>query len=148
MKHPMEQQYQRLRSLFFGLCILAAGFLFLSSSKNIINSMSAENWSTYMGTIDGSGRLGVSALSGLYGTSLFRYTYEIDGRKYEGTRIGYGISKTTDAEISGKNIKVYVNPEDRTDSVVVVGVRGSHLIALIFSGGFLWLGFYIWKRTK
>ena len=148
MNNDIEKKYLRLRSLFFGLCILAAGFLFLSSSKNILNSMSAENWSTYTGTIDGNGRSGISALSGLYGTSLFRYTYEIDGRKYEGTRIGYGVSKTTDAEISGKSVKVYVNPDDRTDSVIVVGVKGSHLIALIFSGGFLWLGFYIWKRTK
>lgn len=148
MNNDIEKKYQRLRSLFFGLCILAAGFLFLSSSKNVLNSMSAENWSTYTGVIDNSGRSGVSALSGLYGANLFRYSYEIDGRKYDGTRIGYGISKTTDAEISGNTVKVYVNPSDHTDSVVVVGFKGSHLIALIFSGGFLWLGFFIWKRTK
>ncbi|MEN0035958.1 MAG: DUF3592 domain-containing protein [Cellvibrio sp.] len=148
MNNDMEKKYQRLRSLFFGLCILAAGFLFLSASKNVLNSMAAENWPTYSGVVDGSGRSSVSALSGLYGTSLFSYSYEIEGRKYQNSRIGYGISKTTDAEMSGKTVKVYVNPEDYTDSVIVVGFKGSHLIALIFSGGFLWLGFFIWKRTK
>lgn len=148
MNSDIEKKYQRLRSLFFGLCILAAGFLFLSTSKNALNSMSAENWSTYTGVIDNSGRSGISSLSGLYGTSLFSYTYEIEGRKYQGTRIGYGISKTTDAEISGNTVKVYVNPDDYTDSVIVVGFKVGHFVALIFSGGFLWLGFYIWKRTK
>ena len=52
MNSEIEKKYQRLRSFFFGLCILAAGLLFLITTKNIIKTLSAENWRVYSGVLE------------------------------------------------------------------------------------------------
>lgn len=145
MNPEIEKKYQRLRSFFFGLCILAAGLFFLITSKNIIKTVAAENWRVYSGVLEGDGKVRNNAL---FRTSWLKYTYEIDGKKYQGTRIGYGISNINDVQASNKSVSVYVNPEDYTDSVLVAGFRQTHFIGLLFSGGFMWLGFYLWKRTR
>lgn len=147
MNSEIEKKYQRLRSFFFGLCILAAGLFFLITSKNIIKSMSAENWRVYSGVLEDSGAGGAFS-AGLYRTSLLRYSYEIDGRKYQGARVGYGISNTGDVQRTDNSVRVYVNPDDYSDAVLVTGFKKTHFLGLLFSAGFLWLAFYLWKRTR
>lgn len=145
MNSEIEKKYQRLRSFFFGLCILASGLFFLITGKNIIKTQSAEYWRVYSGVME-SGQQDRSAT--LFRTNWLKYTYEIDGKKYHGTRIGYGISRTDEVRVVDNSVKVYVNPEDYTDSVLVTGVKKSHYIGLLFSAGFMWLGFYLWQRTR
>ncbi len=143
MNLEIEKKYQRLRSFFFGLCILAAGLFFLITSKNILKTQAAESWQTYSGVMENQRNQGYS----LFRTNWLKYTYEIDGKKYQGTRIGYGISRTDEIRLSSQSVKVYVNPDDYTDAVLVTGVKKSHYIGLLFSAGFMWLGFYLWRRT-
>lgn len=143
MNPEIEKKYQRLRSFFFGLCILASGLFFLITVKNIIKTLDAETWPTHTGVLDETG----SAGGRYFGTSLLRYSYEIDGKKYQGTRIGYGISNTGDLQLENKSVRVLVNPDNHADAVLVAGFKKTHLIGLLFSGGFLWLAFYIWRRT-
>lgn len=145
MNPEIEKKYQRLRSFFFGLCILAAGLFFLITSKNIIKTQAAENWRVYTGVLESDK---ASRNTALFRTSWLKYSYEIDGKKYQGTRIGYGISNTGEVSGRGSTLKVYVNPEDYTESVLITGVKKTHIIGLLFSAGFMWLGFYLWKRTK
>lgn len=145
MNPEIEKKYQRLRSFFFGLCILAAGLFFLITNKNIVKSSSAENWRVYSGVLE-SDRAARS--TALFRTSWLKYSYDIDGKKYQGTRIGYGISSYSAVQGEGKSVRVYVNPDDYADAVLVTGIQKTHIIGLLFSGGFLWLGFYLWRKTK
>lgn len=148
MNPEIEKNYQRLRSFFFGLCILAAGLFFLITSKNIIKTQAAENWQVYYGVLENNQPKRTSRNTELFRTSWLKYTYEIDGKKYTGTRIGYGISPTGRGNTNGQSVRVYVNPEDYTDAVLVTGVKKTHYVGLLFSAGFMWLGFYLWKRTR
>lgn len=135
-----------LRSWVFGLCILAAGFLLMATVKNIFKTQSAVNWQVHTGTLtsgDLSGRR-----SGLYSTNWLKYTYEVDGKKYEGTRIGYGISSTKDVQVVDGRLRVFINPSDSSDAVLVTGFRKSHFFGLVFSGAFIWLAFYLWRRLE
>lgn len=144
MDPEIEYKYQRLRSFFFGLCILASSLLFLITGKNILKTLEAENWSVYPGQVEASGQSG-----GFYfGTSLLRYSYEIDGKKYEGSRTGYGISNLSEVNVAEKSIRVYVNPDNPAEAVLATGIRNTHLIGLLFSGLFFWLAFYLWRKTK
>jgi hypothetical protein len=144
MHQAVEKKYQRLRSFFFGLCILASGLLLLTTSKNIIKTLAAENWRAHSGTLESTARAG-----GFYfGTSLLRYSYEVDGRKYQGTRIGYGISSTAEIQSAERSVRVLVNPDDHEDAVLVAGFKKTHFTGLLLSCGFLWLALYLWRKTK
>ncbi len=88
MNPEIEKNYQRLRSFFFGLCILAAGLFFLITSKNIIKTQAAENWQVYYGVLENNQPKRTSRNTELFRTSWLKYTYEIDGKKYTGSRIG------------------------------------------------------------
>lgn len=148
MNEDIEKKYQRLRALFFGLCILMAGMLLLATAKNITKSVSAENWRVYTGVVDGGGESKkIDSDFRPFRTAWLKYSYEIDGKKYNGTRIGYGISNTDDVQQSGSSLRVYINPEDYAESVLVTGVKRSHIVALIMGLAFLWLAFYLWRRT-
>lgn len=145
MNPEIEKKYQRLRSFFFGLCILAAGLLFLITGKNIVKSVSAGHWQVHTGVLtnrdNSTGRI-------FYRTSWLKYTYEIDGKKYQGTRVGYGISNTDGVQVTGQAVRIYVNPDNPADAVLVTGFKKTHFVGLLFSAGFLWLGFYLWRKTQ
>ena len=145
MNPEIEKKYQRLRSLFFGLCIVAAGLLFLSGVSNIYKSRVAAHWPVYKGVVTNEMRTGLN--SGYYGGSWLTYTYKVDDKEYRGTRIGFGISRPQTELKRGQSVRVYVNPDDNAIAVIAVGVSKSHFIGLLFSAGFVWLGFVIWRRT-
>lgn len=147
MNPDIEKKYQRLRSFFFGLCILAAGLLLLITVKNIYKSVAAESWPVHTGILEDKGES--SAFSaGLYRTSLLRFSYEIDGKKYQGTRIGYGISNPDDIQRSDNSVRIFINPADPTDAVLITGFKKTHFLGLLLSGGFFWLAFHLWRRTR
>lgn len=144
MDHPIQQHANRLRSFVFGLCILAAGFLLLATGKNIVKSTAAESWPVRPGVLVQGEKKGRSLL---YGGGWLKYSYEVDGKKYQGTRIGYGISNTDELVLNNAEQRVYVNPDDHTDAVLVVGFKKSHFFGLVFASIFVWLGFYLWRRV-
>ncbi|EIK45436.1 hypothetical protein O59_002114 [Cellvibrio sp. BR] len=146
MNPDNEKKYQRLRSLFFGLCIVAAGMLFLSSASNIYKSTAAAHWPVHKGTV--TNELRGALAGGYYGGRWLEYSYEVDGKEYRGTRIGFGISRPQTALKNGELIQVYVDPDDKNIAVIAVGISRSHFIGLLFSVGFVWLGFVIWRRTQ
>ena len=145
MNPEIEKKYQRLRSFFFGLCILAAGLLFLITGKNIVKSVSAGHWQVHTGVLTNRDKYTGGIF---YRTSLLKYTYEIDGKKYQGTRVGYGISNTDEVQVTGQAVRIYVNPDNPADAVLVTGFKNTHFLGLLFSAVFLWLGFYLWRKTQ
>lgn len=144
MNPETEKKYQRLRSLFFGLGIVAAGMLFLSSVSNMVKSTAAKDWPVHSGVVTEEIRSGFS----YYGGNWLQYTYEVEGKKYRGGRIGFGISRPLTQLKDGQIIQVYVNPVDNNDAVIAVGIVRGHFIGLVFSAGFVWVAFVIWRRTK
>jgi hypothetical protein len=146
MNPDNEKKYQRLRSLFFGLCIVAAGMLFLSSASNIYKSTAAAHWPVHKGTV--TNELSSGLRPSYFGRGWLTYTYEVDGKEYRGTRIGFGISRPYTELKDGELIQVYVNPGDKNIAVLAVGISRSHFIGLLFSAVFVWLGFVIWRRTQ
>lgn len=143
MNPEIEKKYQRLRSLFFGLCVLAAGMLFLSSLSNLQKSTAAAQWRQYDGVVTREPGRGVN----YFGGSFLEYRYEVDGKRYQGTRIGFGISRPKTQLKNGQRLRVYVNPANNNEAVIAVGIVRSHFIGLVFSAAFMWLGFVIWRRT-
>ncbi|WP_323815129.1 DUF3592 domain-containing protein [Cellvibrio sp. NN19] len=143
MNPENEKKYQRLRSLFFGLCIIAAALLFLSSTSNIYKSKAAEQWTVYEGEVTRELSRGLN----YFGGTWLEYSYEVNGNKYQGTEIGYGISRPQTQLKKGQIVRVYVDPVDANKAVLEVGVARNHFIGLVFSIGFIWVAFVIWRRT-
>ncbi len=149
MTAEIEKKYQRFRSFFFGLCIVASGMLFLFSTSNIYKSSAAAHWPVHKGVVTNELRGGLTGgLTAYYGGRWLEYTYIIEGKEYRGTRIGFGISQPSGELNNGQLIQVYVNPNDNNNAVIEVGIARSHFIGLIFSVGFVWIGFVIWRRTQ
>ena len=148
MENKMEQNYNRFRNIFFGLCILAAALLLLTTMKNIINSLAAESWEVHQGTVI-HGSEGMGGFITPYGSMSrwMEYKYEIDGREYRNTTIGYGINKPASVLKAGDRVKVYVDPDSKATSVIAVGLAKGHIVGLLFSVGFVVLGFYLWRRV-
>lgn len=148
MDDKMEQNYKRFRNLFFGLCILAAALLLLTTMKNIINSVAAAGWEVHQGVvINGSEGMSHTFASPYNVTNRWlEYKYEINGNEYRNTTIGYGINKPASVLHAGDSVKVYVDPDNHAISVLAVGFAKGHFIGLLFSCGFVVLGFYLWRK--
>lgn len=148
MKNPMEQGYQRFRSLFFGLCILAAALLLLTTTKNIINSVAAASWEVHQGIVINGREYTNSTSARRFSvpTRWLEYKYEIDGKEYRNTNIGYGINKPASVLHAGDSVKVYVDPNNHATSALAVGFAKGHFVGLLFSVGFVVLGFYLWRK--
>ena len=143
MNPDIEKKYQRLRSLFFGLGILAAGMLFLFSVSNMLRSNTATKWDVYDGVVTEEMRRGLN----YFGGAWLEYRYEVNGNKYRGSQIGYGISRPQVELKKGQHIRVYVNPDNHNIAVLEVGIVRSHFIGLLFSAFFVWIAFVILRRT-
>lgn len=148
MNNKMEQNYQRFRHLFCGLCILAAALLLLTTMKNIINSVAAARWEIHQGIVTNGSEDMSRLLATPYNVTnrWLEYKYEINGNEYRNTTVGYGINKPTSILRAGDNVKVYVNPDNHAMSVLAVGLAKGHVVGLLFSVGFVALGFYLWRK--
>jgi hypothetical protein len=74
------------------------------------------------------------------------YKYQIDGKEYRNTTVGYGINKPAVVLRAGDSVKVYVKPDNHATSVLAVGFVKGHFFGLVFSVGFVLLGFYLWRK--
>jgi len=148
MKDDIEKQYKRFRSIVFGLCIIAAALLLLTTMKNITNSVSAASWEVSQGTVtNGSEDMNRTFVTPYSVTNRWlEYKYEINGNEYRNTTVGYGINKPASVLRTGDNVKVYVDPDNHATSVLEVGFAKGHFIGLLFSCGFVALGFYLWRK--
>jgi len=149
MNNEMEQKYKRFRNIFFGLCILAAALLLLTTLKNIINSVAAASWETHQGIVTNGSEDMNRILATPYNVTnrWLEYKYEINGNEYRNTTVGYGINKPASILRIGDSIKVYVDPKNHATSVLAVGLAKGHLVGLLFSCGFVVLGFYLWRKV-
>lgn len=143
MNPEIEKKYQRLRSLFFGLGIIAAVLLLLFSLNNINKSRAAAKWDVYEGEVTRELSRGLNYFGGVW----LEYSYEVNGNKYQGTEIGYGISRPQTELKKGQLVRVYVNPTNANEAVLEVGVVRNHFIGLVFSAFFVWISLVIWRRT-
>jgi len=84
----------------------------------------------------------------------FRYHYSVADRKYDGSRVTYsdGINKTMRAlrklqeKYQGKSLmKVYYNPTDPKQSVLVPGLSIFNFTPLITSALFILAGLFIYS---
>jgi hypothetical protein len=74
-----------------------------------------------------------------------RYSYEVDGRSYEGTRYRYGSWNSSDRDLAddaarrfpvGATVSVFHHPETPADAVLLTGVQGHDLFMLLFMSPF------------
>jgi hypothetical protein len=141
MNPEIEKKYQRLRSLFFGMGIIAGGMLLMSSLSDMRKS--SAQWNVYQGVINSEMRRGLN----YFGGGWLEYTYEVDGKKYQGSRVGFGITRPQAELKQGDAIRVYVDPANANNAVIETGIVRKHFIGLLLSAGFFWISFVIWRRT-
>lgn len=139
MNPEIEKKYQRLRSLFFGLGIIAAVLLCLSSLSNMYHSRAAELWNVHEGVVTREMSRGLN----YFGGAWLEYRYEVNGNQYQGTEIGFGISRPQHPLKKGQSVRVYVNPADANTAVIAVGIARNHYIGLVFSVIFVWIALVI-----
>ena len=143
MNSQVERKYQRLRSLFFGMGIIAAVMLLLSSVSDMRHSSAAARWDVHQGVIIQEMRRGIN----YFGGGWLEYSYEVEGRQYRGSRVGFGISRPQVALKQGDIVRVYVDPENANNAVIETGIVRKHFIGLVFSAFFFWIPWVIWRRT-
>jgi len=148
MNNEVEQKYNRFRNLFVGLCILAAALLLLTTIKNIINSVAAASWEMHQGIVTNGSEYMSRILATPYNVTnrWLEYKYEINGNEYRNTTVGYGINKPASVLRIGDSVTVYVDPDNHATSVIAVGFAKGHFFGLLFSCGFVVLGFYLWRK--
>lgn len=148
MDDKIDQNYNRFRNLFVGLCILAAVLLLLTTMKNIINSLAAASWETHQGIVTNGSEDMNRTLATPYNVTnrWLEYKYDINGNEYRNTTVGYGINRPASVLRVGDSVTVYVDPDNHATSVIAVGFAKSHFFGLLFSCGFAVLGVYLWRK--
>jgi hypothetical protein len=106
-------------------------------------SRTAANWTVYEGVVTRELSCGLN----YFGGTWLEYSYEVNGNTYQGTEIGYGISRPKSELKKGQLVRVYVNPANANEAVIEVGVVRNHFIGLVFSAFFIWVSLVIWRRT-
>lgn len=113
----------------------------LLSIKNIHKTEQAKDWIQIPANID---KIDIDSHSNKGTTShevIARYSYSIGSKKYLGNRIAFGYSMSNLEDHDGlfyrlkesKKIKIYVNPNDKSESVIIPGMNDSIIFVLIFS---------------
>jgi hypothetical protein len=113
----------------------------LFSTKNILKAEQAKDWIKIPANIE---KIDIDSHSNKGTTSyevIAKYSYKIGVKKYLANRIGfgYGLNNIEDHEElfsrleNSKKIMVYVNPNDKNESVVIPGINDSIIFVLIFS---------------
>ena len=101
----------------------------------------SANWDTTSGTI-ASSRAGMDSYSSAWQPEV-TYEYVVQGRKYTGSTIAIGglgnrgdsqsASKALTEYATGKSVRVYYNPSDPADALLLPGVHATTFVDLVMS---------------
>jgi hypothetical protein len=137
--------------VFFSVFFLIGFGLLGYGLWNARRSMQAASWPTTPGTIT---QLSVQEDSGGEGGTTYMvkllYTYRVDGVLYEGNRLAFGYSGSSNRQAQqeihrklndAKEVSVRYDPSDPAVSCLSFGLHGSIRFILLFS--IIWLVFFI-----
>jgi hypothetical protein len=128
------------------LCCLPALSMLAYSTFALIKDLQARRWPTAEGLL--THIKGLSVGRGLAKTDI-AYDYEVRGQKYTGNRYSFGylaggviggseVSAKIKRELPQKpSVRVYYNPSNPRESVLVPGTTWIHLINFLVGGAFL-----------
>lgn len=171
----MKNKVMKIILVFFGAVFLFFGLIFFSiTSSNIYKGKESEKWYETTGIITSS-KLEIEEETDYdpeddYFHTYYTYTpkieynYTVNGVNYSGNRISFEIVSATDYTwaqnkvnlyYKGKNVTVYYNPENPSESVLEKGFSGYPLFPTVLCIVFIiiGLGFFVYipvsiKREK
>lgn len=87
-------------------------------------------------------------------TAVIKYSYEVDGKGFTGTRFRYNQNSSdatyandlVDARPAGAMVQVFYHPDNPQDSLLLPGINGSDFMMVLFLTPFnaVMLGFWMW----
>ena len=123
---------------FLGIGLMTLFF----SLKNIIKIQEAKDWTQTAANVE---QVYINSTKDSKGTEsyevIIKYSYILNSKKYSGGNLafGYGMNNFEDHQDlfrklrESKKIMVYVNPNDKNESVIIPSINGSIVFVLIFS---------------
>jgi hypothetical protein len=147
MNQPMAEKQQAVVGWIFGGGFTLIGLLFLLiGGFQLRQGLKTNDWPAAAGRIveskivekkvDGSSGRRRSRISDMDYTVDVRYSYEVEGQKFEGDRLRYG-NESHDSRASameeqslfapGKALQVYYDPKTPSQSVLIKGIGLSWL---------------------
>ncbi|MBC5863711.1 DUF3592 domain-containing protein [Flavobacterium turcicum] len=123
---------------FLGIGLMALFF----SLKNIIKIQEAKDWTQTAANVE---QVSIDSRKNSKGSEshelIIKYTYIINSKKYSGGNLAFGYSMNNFEDHQdlfrklqeSKKIMVYVNPNDKNESVIIPNINGSIVFVLIFS---------------
>lgn len=139
-------------TLIAGMIILAVGIgLTGINAYDIYRGAASNSWPSVKGTVQSSKvkRINRARKSDRFETDI-RYTYQVDGRTYSGTRIKFGERMSTRMEAEsafaryprGSEVDVFYKPGAPGEAVLET-VMSFNVSAILFSPLILLLGLYL-----
>ncbi|UTF60674.1 DUF3592 domain-containing protein [Gilvimarinus sp. DA14] len=150
----MNTKLKFIKLLLIGLPLVAGLFLVGSSLWNGFNSAKASSWHSIQAKVQGAYDKGVSVvsvtrhLSNSGSGGRFSYSYEIAGREYTSSFVGFGFSGPTRSYRVGEYIEIYVNPRNHAQASLEAGIRRPHLTSMVFGCLFIFVAFRINKAFQ
>ncbi|MCF6141684.1 DUF3592 domain-containing protein [Flavobacterium sp. K77] len=123
---------------FLGIGLITLFF----SLKNIIKIQEAKDWTQTAANVE---QVYIDSTKTSKGTELYelivKYSYVFNSKKYLGGNLAFGYSMNNFEDHQdlfrklreSKTIMVYVNPNDKNESVIIPNINGSIVFVLIFS---------------
>jgi len=137
--------YQIVRILISASPVVMGVYLLFGVLANIAASNSASSWPMVTGTIT---ETQVSGVFSLYDRqSYLSYTYQVDGIRYTGHKVGFGNGAVSGYRVN-QAISVYFNSYDHQASVLEVGFRSSYFVTAFIAVGLILVGKILWKRLE
>lgn len=139
-------------TLIVGMILLALGLgLIGKSAYDIFRGASTDSWPSVKGTVQTSKvkRIDRVGKPDRFETDI-RYTYEVDGQTYRGSRVNFGERLGTWVEVApvverysrGSEVDVYYQP-GAPEEAVLETVMSVNVFALLFSPFIVAFGFYL-----
>ncbi|CAH0334663.1 hypothetical protein FVB9288_00258 [Flavobacterium sp. CECT 9288] len=123
---------------FLGIGLMTLFF----SLKDIIKIQEAKDWTQTAANVE---QVYIDSTKTSKGTELYelivKYSYVFNSKKYLGWNLAFGYSMNNFEDHQdlfrklreSKKIMVYVNPNDKNESVIIPNINGSIVFVLIFS---------------
>jgi hypothetical protein len=129
---------------FVGVALILVGAIWLLwSLYSLRKGGKSENWNRTTGIITKSVITDLSIRKGHGTCPIIHYEYSLDGRTYKSDRITWGnvhssctrsaSAKVTDKYKEGKEVKIYYNPDNISESVLEPGAAQGARLSLVVS---------------